>query len=459
MNYTSTRDPSVCLEPADILLSGTSPDGGLYIPVSIPVLSPADLRNIAQLPYAEAAFNIMAPFFQGLMPEEELRNLILKTYTENNFSHPDITPLTFISDNHYLLELFHGPTCAFKDIALQFLGQLYTWQVKKTGIKPTIIGATSGDTGSAAMMGCKDSGARIFILYPHGRTSDIQRKQMTTLDNPSLHALAIDGTFDDCQKIVKDLFADIEFCHSQSLSAVNSINWFRILAQVVYYIITSLKLFSSNALVNFSVPTGNFGNILAGYIAKKMGAPIGNLIIASNSNDIITRFFETGIMQTKPVCSTLSPSMDIQVSSNFERYLYWLSGSSLFVKDKMAAFKHASPFEISSNLLEKAQKDFLFFRCSDAQTLSTMADMFKASNTLIDPHTAVGIFAARSANLNGPVVSLACAHPAKFPDAVMKATHQVPPQPKTLHAVTDKLEKIIRLPADTNTIRTYILNN
>jgi threonine synthase len=361
------------------------------------------------------------------------------------------------------MELFHGPTLAFKDVALQFLGRVFDHVLERSGKRLTIIGATSGDTGSAAIEACRGrKNISVYILHPHNRTSEVQRRQMTTVLDDNIHNIALEGTFDDCQAIVKQAFGDADL-RALNVSAINSINWARIMAQSVYYVTAALRL---GEAPDFAVPTGNFGNVYAAYVAKKMGAPVGNLVIGSNRNDILTRFFETGSMKLETVVPSLSPSMDIQISSNFERYLFDLLGRSpANVARAMDGFKSSGVYTLPEEDVARARQEFHAYRCDDDQTLATIRQVYEESGILIDPHTAVGIHAARSALKDGvllgrrPVVALACAHPAKFPDAVFKATGVTPELPDSLADLMDRPERFHVMKSHFADIKSYIIKN
>ena len=454
MQYISTRGSAPVLGFCDVLLAGLARDGGLYVPEIWPTLDKTPNAN-----YANRAASIMAPFVGNEIDVKVFNQLCIDAYS--TFRHPDVAPLVEISPNEYLLELFHGPTLAFKDIALQLVGKLFDHVLKQRNERVMIVGATSGDTGGAAFDGvasCRN--VDIVMLYPNNRVSDVQRRQMTTVMSPNVHAVAIDGTFDDCQDLVKAMFNDEKFRDANNLSAVNSINWVRVMAQVVYYV-TALEKLGHSAV--FSVPTGNFGNVLAGWIAKQMGAQIDGFVVASNTNDILTRFFESQQMIANEVVPTLSPSMDIQVSSNFERLLFEMNS-----RDGAATAKQLKDFRISGKLnvapsifTNWIADVFTGYRCDDKQTLTTMKDVYQKSGMLIDPHTAVGLSAARqSKGTNYPksqsIITLATAHPAKFPDAVRRATGQTPVMPEHLADLMSRPERIISLPNDLQAVQTFV---
>lgn len=462
IRYISTRGDAAPKSFTDVLLSGMAPDGGLYVPTEWPQL---DLTALEGKSYPEIAFTVLQPFVGGDIPDDDLRTLITETY-ENNFTHIAAAPLVQMGPDAWVMELFHGPTIAFKDYALQLLGRLFDYVLEKRGERITIVGATSGDTGSAAIEGCRDcANIDIFILHPSGRTSEVQRRQMTTIDSANVFNVALEGTFDDCQDAVKAMFADEPFRSEINLSAVNSINWARIAAQIVYYVAAGLSLGAAQGRkISFAVPTGNFGNVYAAYCAKQMGLPIERLVIGSNRNDILTRFFENGEMKKDGVEPSLSPSMDIQISSNFERFLFDLLGRDAGqLRAKMESFRQSGSYDLPPALMEEARALFSAHRCSDEQTLAMMAACYRETKMLIDPHTAVGVHAAL-ADRGGfagktPIVALACAHPAKFPDAVEKATGIRPPLPPHLADLYDRKEKMKVLANDLPALQTYIKEN
>tara|TARA_R110000764_G_scaffold158652_5_gene246476 strand:- start:6841 stop:8163 length:1323 start_codon:yes stop_codon:yes gene_type:complete len=429
-----------------------------------PKLSAEQLKSFADKSYAEIAYEVLNPFMDEYFAGDRLKKILDDTYgSSTRFHDKAITPLRQIDEDLWSLELFHGPTLAFKDVALQLLGNLFDAALEGSDARVTIVGATSGDTGSAAIQGCLNcKNVDIFILFPDGRVSDVQRRQMTTVNAANVHPIAIDGTFDDCQDLVKALFNDQEFRKKQNLSAVNSINWARIIAQSVYYFVASAELVACQKPLNFVVPTGNFGNILAAYVAKQMGLPIEKLIVATNSNDILTRFFETGSMQKDGVKPTLSPSMDIQISSNFERYLYELMGrDSAKLKALMESFADTGHFEVTKGHLASARHLFDAHRVSDEQTLETIARIHKEADMLMDPHSAIALNAAyqtqsKTGAEGAPIVSLGCAHPAKFPDAVEKATGVHPALPDFAKDILEKDEHMKQLPNDLMAVQNYI---
>ena len=462
IRYQSTRGQSPELSFEDVVLTGLAPDGGLYIPTELPKFSPAEIADMAQLSYPELAHKIIAPFTEGTLTGEELERLLDKSYS--TFRHSAIAPLKQLGKGQWLMELFQGPTLAFKDFALQFLGNLIEFTLAKHNKNVTVLGATSGDTGSAAIAGCRGSKhMEIVILFPDGRVSDVQRKQMTTVEDENVHCVALDGNFDDCQRIVKTLFVDMDFKEKHPLVAVNSINWCRILAQVVYYFHAALSLGSPAVAPSFSVPTGNFGDIYAGYLAKKMGLPMGDLVIASNRNDILTRCFETGTYQMDGVSPSHSPSMDIEISSNFERLLYNLyEGDAEAVRDHMTTLKESGSFTLSQGAHAALKAEFAAYKVDDDETLRVIKDVYDKTSELLDPHTAVGYQAAAehvsAKPAATPMITLATAHPAKFPAAVKQAVGVEPALPHHMADLFDKPERMSREPNDPEAIKTMISN-
>lgn len=455
MKYVSTRGTAEVLGFEDAVLAGLARDGGLYVPEVWPEFSDEEVAAFAGLSYGEAATRVMMPFTGGAIEHETLRGLIDQAYS--GFAHRAIVPMSQISENHWLMELFHGPTLAFKDLAMQVIGQLFDHILEKRSSRVCIVGATSGDTGSAAMEAFKGrERADVFILYPHGRVSEVQRRQMTTPIEANVHALAVEGDFDTCQALVKAMFNDHAFRDSMHLGAVNSINWARILGQVVYYATTSVAL-ASTGPVNYSVPTGNFGDIFAGYVAKQMGFPIGRLLIATNENDILHRTVETGRYEKAETIQTTSPSMDIQVSSNFERLVFELAGrEGAAVKAMMDDLATSGLFSLSQGHLAQLREDFDSARIDREQTKATIAKVLSDTGMVIDPHSAVAVGAAMNWNVDGPVVSLACAHPAKFPDAVKAATGQIAELPPHMADLYERDERVTVLPNDLTAIEDHI---
>ena len=447
----------------EVLLTGLAPDGGLYVPEKFPHFSEKQLRELSNKPYIEVAAEIMWPFVEGSIEREDFDAIVAETYSREIFDHQSVTPLVQLNSKLWLMELHRGPTIAFKDVALQLLGRLFDHVLKKRGERVTIVGATSGDTGSAAIEGCKHCEfVDVFILHPRGRVSDVQRKQMTTIDAPNVYNIALDGTFDDCQSAVKDMFNDHDFRAEMNLSAINSINWARIMAQIVYYFTTALALGAPDKKISFSVPTGNFGNVFAAHCARKMGLPIDKLIISTNKNDILTRFFETGDMKMDGVDATLSPSMDIQISSNFERYLFELfDRDPATLREAMEEFKSTGNMSVGDNLLEMARGDFLAHRCDDEGTLEIIRQIYKDTGEILDPHTAIGVSAALdyADKVESPTVALACAHAAKFPDAVEKAIGIRPPLPAKMSDLFEREEIVTELPNDLSELQSFVRNN
>jgi threonine synthase len=450
MRYISTRGRAAELGFCDALLAGLATDGGLYVPQTWPTQP-----TLVGATYASKAASLMAPYVEGEIPQDVFAQLCATAYS--TFRDPAVVPLVQIAPEHYLLELFHGPTLAFKDVALQLIGQLFDYVLTQRNQRVMIVGATSGDTGSAAIdgvKGCKN--VDIVILYPNGRVSDVQRRQMTTITSPNVHTVAVDGTFDDCQDLVKAMFNDAPFREANSLSAVNSINWARVMAQTVYYF-TALETLGRSA--SFSVPTGNFGNVLAGWIAKQMGADIEKLIVGSNSNDILTRFFETHSMDMVPVVPTLSPSMDIQISSNFERLLFEMNNrDGGATTEQLNQFRQSGKLSVEPDQYAKwIAPTFRAHRANDADTLAVMKRIYGESGMLVDPHTAVGIASAEACAEPGvPTITLATAHPAKFPDAVKKATGVHPALPDHVADLFDRKERIVNLPNDLQAIEAFV---
>jgi threonine synthase len=452
MQYVSTRGSAPVLGFADVVLAGLATDGGLYVPQSWPSL-PADTTGT----YAELAASVFAPYLGGDINNDTMLRLTRDAYA--TFRHPDVVPIVDLQPGHKLMELFHGPTLAFKDVALQLLGRIFDHILTERNEKVTIVGATSGDTGSAAIDGVKDcANVEIVILYPKGRVSDVQRRQMTTIDSPNVRTVAIDGTFDDCQDLVKAMFNDAPFREKHNLSAVNSINWARVMAQVVYYVEATRRL---SGPIDITVPTGNFGNVLSGWIAKQMGAPIRHLIVASNENDILTRFFESQNMNVTGVHPTLSPSMDIQVSSNFERLLFEMNGrDGGMTSAQLQRFRDRGLLNIEPDQYEQwIAPTFRAARANDHDTLSTIRSVYEETDMLIDPHTAVGVKAARDLAEDGvTMLTLATAHPAKFPDAVERATGVRPELPEHLADLFSKPERTNDLPNDLAAVEAFVAN-
>ncbi len=455
MHYVSTRGNAPTLTFEEAMLTGLARDGGLYVPADVPKMAQSDIAALAGLSYEEVAFRVMRPFLGDSFTDAEFEDIIAKAYA--SFGHDARAPLVQLGPNHHLLELFHGPTLAFKDFAMQLIGQMFQVALAKRGEKVTIVGATSGDTGSAAIEAFRGLDAvDVFILYPHGRVSEVQRRQMTTPVESNVHALALHGHFDDCQGKLKDMFNDFTFRDEVRLAGVNSINWARVLAQVVYYFSSAVSLGAPAREVSFTVPTGNFGDIFAGYIAKRMGLPIKQLVVATNKNDILHRALSTGDYTTGEVFSTISPSMDIQVSSNFERALfdaYDRDGSA--VAQLMDELKGGG-FKISQGALQRLQALFVSGRADEAQTSAAITGYLKRTGEILCPHSAVGTYVAEAHIGPDPMITLATAHPAKFPDAVEAATGQRPPLPRRMADLYDRSERVTEVENNLESLETLI---
>ncbi len=459
MKYISTRGEIAPIGFKDAVMMGLATDGGLLLPTEYPAIDRATLESWRPLSYQELALRVMAPFADDI-PSADLKELIDRSYA--TFRDPAITPVVS-RDGVHILELFHGPTLAFKDVALQLLGNLFEYLLKERGEKMNIVGATSGDTGSAAIYGVRGKeNINIFILHPHGKTSPIQALQMTTVTDPNVFNIAVNGTFDDCQTMVKQLFSDIPFKEKHSLGAVNSINWARVLAQVVYYFYAWLRITDTSTRdVVFSVPTGNFGDIFAGYVAKKMGLPVRKLILATNENNILTRMINLGDYSTGTVVPTVSPSMDIQVASNFERYLYYLFDEKpARVRQAFASFATSGRMEFSAEEMSRVRSEFSSTSVNQEQTLATISSFKEKTGYLLDPHTAVGVYAAlQSDEKDAEKVCLATAHPAKFGDAVKQATGVDPELPLPLQGLEQLPSRCLTMEADLGQLRTYVDEN
>ncbi len=457
MRYISTRGQAPALDFAGVLLAGLAEDGGLYMPETWPSFSAEELRALRGLPYAELAARVMRPFVGEAVPFETLRAICREAYA--GFGHPAVAPLVQLDTDLWTQELFHGPTLAFKDMAMQVLGRLFDYVLTAQGRRVTIVGATSGDTGSAAIEACAGrERVDIVILHPDGRTSEVQRRQMTTVRAANVANIAVAGTFDDCQDLVKAMFADAPFRAEMRLSAVNSINWARIAAQVPYYVAAALALGAPEREVAFAVPTGNFGNVLAAWVAGKMGLPIARLAIGANRNDILTRFLAANDMSVQGVAPSLSPSMDIQVSSNFERLLFELLGrDGAATAATMAAFRTSGRMPVPDAAWRLASAQFVGHRLDDAGTLAEIRRLHAECGYLADPHTAIGVATARAWAVKGvPMVAMATAHPAKFPDAMQQATGIRPPLPPRLADLYERDEIFTRLPADLAAIEAQV---
>jgi threonine synthase len=458
MHYISTRGGVAPVGFAEAVMMGLGTDGGLLVPERLPAIGTEQLRAWSALSFQALALEVLTPFVGDEIPRDELARLIERSYA--GFSHPEVTPLHQAADgagDRTYLELFHGPTAAFKDVALQLLGNLFEYLLERDGGQLNILGATSGDTGSAAIYGVRGKPRiNIFILHPKGRVSPVQERQMTTVLDANVHNIAVRGTFDDCQHLVKTLFRDLDFKQRHSLGAVNSINWLRILAQTVYYFYAWGRLSGGDTArrVSFAVPTGNFGDVFAGYLARRMGLPIDRLVIATNRNDILSRFVATGVYAKSEVVHTLSPAMDIQLASNFERYLYYLLGQDpAAVRTSLADLEQTGRLAVDAEALAQVQADFGAAAVSDAETLAQIRDTFDASGYILCPHTAVGAFASRGAP---DTVVLATAHPAKFNEAVREAIGREAPPPPSLRGLMDKPERCAELEASDTALRAHI---
>ena len=456
MRYISTRGNAPVLSFEEAMLTGLARDGGLYVPETIPTLSKDQITAMRGQSYEDIAFTVMRPFIGETFTDGEFREIIAKAYS--TFGHDARAPLVQLDSNHYLLELFHGPTLAFKDFAMQLIGQLFQAALGRSGQRVTIVGATSGDTGSAAIEAFKGLNAvDVFILYPHGRVSAVQRRQMTTPPESNVHALAVDGHFDDCQARLKDMFNDFDFRDGVRLAGVNSINWARVLAQVVYYFSSALSVGAPDRKISFTVPTGNFGDIFAGYIAKQMGLPIDRLIVATNQNDILHRCLSTGDYQTSEVHPSISPSMDIQVSSNFERALFYAYGKDGNAVAQLMAELKEGGFSVSQGALQALREHFDSGRVSESETSAAITEFQNRTGEILCPHSAI---AARigDAQQDGavPMISLATAHPAKFPDAVEAATGHRPDLPPRMADLFERDERVTRVANDLEALKDIV---
>ena len=461
VRYVSTRGEAPTLGFADVLLAGLARDGGLYVPESWPQLSAETIAGFAGKSFAEVAVEVILPFVSADISRDELSSMARRAY--GRFGHVATTPLVQVAPNDFILELFHGPTLAFKDVAMQLLAELMDHVLKKRGQRATIVGATSGDTGGAAIEAFRGSSqVDVVILFPDGRVSDVQRRMMTTPTETNVHSLSIAGDFDDCQALVKAMFVHHEFRDRVGLSGVNSINWARIVAQVVYYFVAAVALGAPARKVAFTVPTGNFGDILAGWVAKKMGLPIDRLVIATNVNDILARTLETGRYEVTGTIATTSPSMDIQVSSNFERLIFEAVGRDAgVVRGLMANLAQSRAFTLPEPALAAIRADFIAERASEAEVSAMMAGMLARTGYLLDPHTAVASVAAAKVARDPatPMVILSTAHPAKFPDAVKAATGVTPGLPARLSTLMSDAERMTHLPADQGAVETFVEAN
>ena len=457
MEYVSTRGSAPSRDFTGVLLAGLAEDGGLFVPATWPHFSPDALRAMRAMPYARLAATVLGAFIGPAIAPDTLLAMCEDAY--GGFAHPAVCPLVQLDHGLWVHELFHGPTLAFKDMAMQLLGRLFDHVLGQTGQRITIVAATSGDTGSAAIEACRDrANIDLVVLHPRGRTSEVQRRQMTTVLADNITNIAVEGSFDDCQDLVKAMFADTAFRDEMALSAVNSINWARVAAQIPYYIAAGLALGAPDREVAFAVPTGNFGNVLAGWAAAKMGLPVARLVVASNRNDILARFLADNDMSVRPVEPSLSPSMDIQVSSNFERLLFELLGrDGPATAATMRAFRDTGRMAVPAAAWDAARAAFIGARLDDAGTLAEMARWHRAAGYLADPHSAVALAAARANMIPGiPMVALATAAPAKFPDAVRAATGLTPPLPARLADLYERDERMVDAPADLASIQALV---
>jgi threonine synthase len=457
VDYISTRGEAPALGFCDALLAGLARDGGLYVPREWPVLTKREIRAFRGKSYQDVAFAVLSPFTNGEIPADVFRGMIDDAYA--TFRHPAVTPLVQTGPNSFVLELFHGTTLAFKDVAMQLLARLMDYALEKRGQRATIVGATSGDTGGAAIDAFAGrERTDIFILFPHGKVSPVQQRQMTTSTAANVHALAIKGNFDDCQNLVKAMFNDVAFRDKVKLSGVNSINWARIMAQVVYYFTTAVALGGPDRKISFTVPTGNFGDIFAGYVAKRMGLPIERLVIATNENDILARMLKTGRYEMREVKATTSPSMDIQISSNFERLLFEANGRDASkVRAAMESLKQSNGFSISEEAQKFIKKDFRAGRASEKQVAETIRKTLADTGYLLDPHTAIGAFVAeKNERPSSPMVTLATAHPAKFPAAVKSASGIDPALPTWLAGLMTREERFDILDPELKAVESFI---
>ena len=458
LRYVSTRGTAPVLDFKGVVLAGLAADGGLYVPESWPAFAPTDFASFRGARYQEVALRVLEPFVGDALDRATLARLIEESYA--TFTHAAVAPLRQIAADEWLLELFHGPTLAFKDIALQLLGRLMDYFLAQARTRLVVVGATSGDTGSAAIAACQDRAAiEIFILHPKGRVSDVQRRQMTTVTATNVHNLAVEGTFDDCQALVKRLFADRAFAQRYNLGAVNSINWARIVAQTVYYVTAAVALGAPERGITFAVPTGNFGDVYAGYCAHRIGLPIQRLVIATNRNDILARLLATGEYRPAGVIPTLSPSMDIQVASNFERLLFELyDRDGARVAATMNGLAQSGSFALDGACRGRAQAIFSAAATDEESTLATIRAVADTAGVVVDPHTAVAIAAGRRVKGTGagPLVHLATAHPAKFPDAVQRALGRVPEPPPAIAALAGRPERYATIANDIAALTEYV---
>ena len=458
MKYISTRGLAPVLDFEGAMLSGLARDGGLYVPEKFPKFTKAELKALRGHPYSELAYAVCSKFTAGSIPAKDLKAMIAAAY--DTFDHKAVAPLKQLGSNDFLLELFHGPTIAFKDVAMQLLARMMDWSLAKHKRRAVIVGATSGDTGGAAVAAFEHSkNASLFILHPHGLVSDVQRRQMTTVQSASIHNIALQGNFDDCQAIVKALFNDLDFRDGVGLAGVNSINWGRIMAQIVYYFYAGLALGAPDRAISFTVPSANFGNMFAGLVAKRMGLPVDKFIIATNSNDILDRTIKTGKYSVTGVHPTSSPSMDIQVSSNFERLVYLANDRNpALVRTAMDSLSKKNGYSLKSTAIKAIRSEFSSGAASEAEVAATIAKTLAETSELIDTHTAVGLHVARQHKSKSPMITLATAHPAKFPDAVEAASGIRPHLPHRLSHLMNAPESFTILPNSASDVKAFILS-
>lgn len=457
MKYISTRGEAPTLGFCDALLAGLASDGGLYVPKEWPAFSKKQIRAMRGMSYQEVAFTVLSPFVGGEIAEPTLKAMIAEAYA--TFRHPAVTPLVQTGSNDFILELFHGTTLAFKDVAMQLLARLMDHVLAERGQRATIVGATSGDTGGAAIDAFAGrERTDIFILFPHEKVSPVQQRQMTTSSAANVHAVAVKGNFDDCQNLVKAMFNDRAFREKMQLSGVNSINWARIMAQIVYFFTSAVALGAPDRKISFTVPTGNFGDIFAGFVAKRMGLPVDRLVIATNDNDILARTLKTGRYEMRGVVATTSPSMDIQISSNFERLLFEAHGRDpQAIRRQMEGLRQSGAFEIGEKALKAIRKEFRAGRATQKQVAATIAETLEKTGYLLDPHTATGVFvAAKNARTASPMVTLSTAHPAKFPAAVKSASGIDPALPSWLAGMMQREERFEILDPELDTVEAFI---
>ena len=459
IKYFSTRGKSEGLIFKDVIFEGLAPDGGLYIPNKWPKLDKETLFSFSNMSYQQIAFNVISPYVDSSLSDSDLRTIIDKAYS--SFDNNEITPLKKISDKEYLLELFHGPTYAFKDVAMQFISQLMGFYLKENNQSLNILGATSGDTGAAAIESFKNiKSTKIFILHPYNKISEVQRKFMTTIKSDNVFNIAVKGSFDDCQNIIKQIFSDQSYKKNNNLTAINSINWARIMCQIVYYFYTMSRLNTLNKKILFSVPTGNFGDILAGYIAAKMGLEIDMLNIATNENDILTRTLYSGAHELREVKETTSPSIDIQISSNFERLLFDITKDAIYVNNLMSELRETGTYTLNDKIIQKIKKSFCSFSVSQDEVNRTIQEVYKKHNIILDPHTAVGFSSAKKCSKTYDLfITLSTAHPAKFKDTVVELVNNESFVTEKVQKLMQMEEQMIILENNATVVQEFITNN